>query len=293
MKATSVIEKYPWLERTNSVEEYLSPEYYQHLLRPYTFGGISDLELVANFLKDKAASNILELGCGSGRASDIVVNSIPDAAYTFSDLSERMLDAAKKHLPNQSSFVVSDAVEFMTNTSEQYDLVYALWSFSHSIHQHVHRLGIEKAGQFLSSVIKKFIKENIKPSGSFFLIHFDSLSDEQHILMRQWKRVFPAFANTEQQSPSKQIIDRALLDLDNEGIITLSLNHLRGDPIIYASENDVLETFMNFHLETYFNTSPIVADIVVDIRSQSEKYRSADDSYSIAPGCYVYSFIKN
>ncbi|MFH1188932.1 MAG: methyltransferase domain-containing protein [bacterium] len=293
MGISTFIQKYQWLKHTNSVEEYLPPEYYKRLLRPYTFGGISDLQLLEDFLKDKNASSILELGCGSGRASDVVVRLISQATYTFSDLSERMLGAAKKHLPNQSSFVVSDAVKFMADTVEQYDLVYTLWSFSHSTHQHVHCLGIEKAGQYISSVIKKFIRKNIRPNGSFFLIHFDSLSDEQRILMRQWKRVFPAFANTEQQSPSKQIIDRALLDLDNEGVITLSLNHLCGDSITYASENDVLETFMNFHLETYFNTLPIVADVVEDIRSQAEKYRNVDGSYSIALGCYVYSFIKN
>lgn len=293
METSTLIQKYPWLKLANSVEEYLPPEYYKHLLRLYTFGGVSDLQLLNDFLKDKFASNILELGCGSGRASDVVVNSIPNAMYTFSDLSERMLDAAKQHLPNQSSFVVSDAVEFIEKATEQYDLVYTLWSFSHSTHQYVHRLGIEKAGQYIPLVIKKFIRENIRPGGSFFLIHFDSLSDEQRILMRQWKRIFPAFMNTERQSPSKQIIDRALLDLDNKGVITLSINHLRGDSITYTTENDVLETFMNFHLETYFNTSPIVADVVEDIRSQAEKCRNADGSYSITPGCYVYSFIKN
>lgn len=293
METSTLIQKYPWLERKNSVEEYLPPEYYQHILRPYTFGGISDLELLANFLKNKNASNILELGCGSGRASNVVVRLIPKATYTFSDLSERMIGVARQHLPKRSSFVVSDAVEFMGKATEQYDLVYTLWSFSHSTHQHIHRLGIERAGKYISTVIRKFIKENMKPCGSFFLIHFDSLSEEQHILMRQWKRAFSAFAHIEQQSPSKKIIDRALLDLDNEGVITLSLNHLCGDPITYASENDVLETFMNFHLETYFNTLPIVADVVEDIRSQAEKYRNADGLYSITPGCYVYSFIKN
>lgn len=293
MGISTLVQKYPWLKHTNSVEEYLSPKYYKQLLHPYTFNGISDLQLLENFLKDKHASNILELGCGSGRASDIAVRFIPQAIYTFSDLSKRMLDAAKKHLPNQSSFVMSDAVEFMEKTTKEYDLVYALWSFSHSTHQHAHRLRIEKARQYISLVIKKFIRENIRQNGSFFLIHFDSLSDEQCILMRQWKRIFPAFANTEQQSPSKQIIDGALLDLDNEGVINLSLDHLRGDSIIYTSEDDMLETFMNFHLETYFNTSSVVADVIEDIRSQAEKYRNADGSYSITPGCYVYSFIKN
>ncbi len=293
MKISTLTQKYPWLKHENSIEEYLPPEYYKQLLRQYTFNGASDLQLLENFLKNKTASNILELGCGSGRASNIAVSLIPRAAYTFSDLSERMLDTAKKHLPPKSSFVIADAIEFMERTNEQYDLIYTLWSFSHSTHQHIHRLGIENARHYISSVIKKFVKENIRPGGSFFLIHFDSLSDEQRILMSQWKRIFPAFTNTEQQSPSKQIIDHVLLDLDNNDTITLSIDHMHGDPIVYATENDMLETFMNFHLETYFNTSPAVADIVEDIRSQAERYRNIDASYAITPGCYMYSFIKN
>ena len=293
MDISTLTQKYPWLKHTNSVEEYLPPEYYKQLLRPYMFSEASDLQLLKKFLKNKEASNILELGCGSGRASSIAVSLIPRAIYTFSDLSERMLETAKKNLPPESSFVIADAIEFMEKTEEQYDLVYTLWSFSHSTHQHIHRLGVERAKQYISSVIKKFIKENMKSGGLFFLVHFDSLSDEQRILMSQWKRIFSIFANIEHQSPSKQIIDQTLLDLDNEGLITLSINHMRGDPITYASENDMLETFMNFHLETYFNTSPIVADVVEDIRSQAERYKNMDGSYAITPGCYVYSFIKN
>lgn len=287
------MQKYPWLERTNSVEDYLPAEYYKHLLRPYTFGSISDLQLLENFLKNKSASNILELGCGSGRASDVVVRSMPNAQHTFSDLSERMLVSAKEHLPQRASFVISDAIEFMEKTSEQYDLVYTLWSFSHSTHQHIHRLGAEGAEEYISSVITKFIQNNITPNGSFFLIHFDSLSEEQRILMRQWKRVFPAFANLERQSPSKQIMDDVLLELDNQGVITLSIEHLRGDPITYRSEDELLETFMNFHLETYFNTSQFVEDVVEDIKDQVIPYRNADGPYSVTPGCYIYSFTKN
>ena len=44
---------------------------------------------------------------------------------------------------------------------------------------------IPKAEDYISSVIKKFIQENIVKDGSFFLIHFDSLSQEQSILMKQ------------------------------------------------------------------------------------------------------------
>lgn len=293
MKTDDLLKEYPWLAKMNTIEDYLPPEYYQHLLKPYTFGGVSDISLLENFLHNKKHSKVLELGCGSGRASSTAVSIIPTADYTFSDLSKRMIEAAKQHLPTKSSFIVSDAIEYMENTEDIYDLVYTLWSFSHSTHQHIHRLGIEKAEGYISSVIKKFIRENIAKDGSFFLIHFDSLSQEQSILMRQWKRVFPAFANTGEQSPSKQIIDNALLELDTKGEITLSINHLQGDAIHYKSEDEVLETFMNFHLETYFNDSPFTESVIRDIKEQISNYRNEDGSYDIAPGCYVYSFIKN
>lgn len=293
MKTNKLVEQYPWLAKINTVEDYLSPEYYQHLLKPYTFGGVPDLSLLEKFLHNKNFSKVLELGCGSGRASGIVVSKTPIADYTFSDLSERMLEAAKQHLPQNSSFVVSDAVEYMENTEDMYDFVYTLWSFSHSTHQHIHRLGIKKAEDYISFVMKKFIQENIVKDGSFFLIHFDSLSQEQSILMRQWKRAFPAFANIEKQSPSKQIIDKALMELDMKGDVTLSVTHLIGDAIHYKSENDLLETFMNFHLETYFNNSSLAESVIDDIKEQVSKYRNEDGSYDITPGCYVYSFVKN
>jgi len=293
MKTNELLKQYPWLAKINTVEDYLLPEYYKHLLKPYSFGGVSDLSLLEKFLHNKKPSKVLELGCGSGRASDTVVSMIPPANYTFSDLSERMLEAAKPHLPKGSSFIVSDAIEYMENTKDVYDLIYTLWSFSHSTHQHIHRLGIEKAEAYISSVIKKFIRENVVDGGSFFLIHFDSLSQEQSILMRQWKRVFPAFANIEEQSPSKQIIDKTLLELDTKGKVRLLINHLQGDAIHYKSEDEVLETFMNFHLETYFNNSPFTESIIDDIMGQIVKYRNEDGSYDIIPGCYVYSFIKS
>lgn len=293
MHNQTLTEKYPWLERTNSVEDYLPPEYYKNLLKSYSFNGVSDLQLLDGFLRDKTASNILELGCGSGRASDVVVKAVPNAKYTFTDLSKRMLSSAENHLPHQASFVISDAVEFMEKSTNTYDLVYTLWSFSHSTHQHFHKLGEEEAQKYISFVIKKFIRENMERDGSFFLIHFDSLSQEQSILMRQWKRVFPFFANTKEQSPSKQIIDSTLLELDTKGEITLSINHLRGDAIHYESENELLETFMNFHLETFFNNSPFAEEVINDIREKIAGYRNEDDSYDITPGCYIYSFVKN
>jgi ubiquinone/menaquinone biosynthesis C-methylase UbiE len=293
MTDTTLIEKYPWLKYVNSVEDYLPPEYFKDLLQPYTLNGVSDMQLLKNFLKNKNVSSALELGCGSGRASAAAVQMFPGANYTFSDLSKRMLTSAKSHLPQDASFVVSDAIEFMENTADTFDLVYTLWSFSHSTHQHFHRLGIEDGRKYISRVLEKFVLENIKKDGSFFLIHFDSLSDEQSVLMRQWQRVFPTFANIDQQSPSKQIIEETLTKLDTNGDIRLNVQHLQGDVIQYESEDVLLETFMNFHLETFFNQSEYLQTVFEDIKTQVVTHKQNDGTYAVTPGCYVYSFIKN
>lgn len=293
MTDITLIEEYPWLKYANSVEDYLSPEYYKDLLQPYTFDGVTDLQLLKNFLKNKNVSSALELGCGSGRASAAAVEMSPGANYTFSDLSKRMLTSAKSHLPQDASFVVSDAIEFMENTADTFDLVYTLWSFSHSTHQHFHRLGIEDGRKYISRVLEKFVLENIKKDGAFFLIHFDSLSDEQSILMRQWQRVFPTFANINQQSPSKQIIEETLTKLDTNGDVRLNVQHLQGDVIQYESEDVLLETFMNFHLETFFNQSEYLQTVLEDIKTQVATHKQNDGTYAVTPGCYIYSFIKN
>jgi len=293
MTDTTLIEKYPWLKYVNSVEDYLPPEYYKDLLQPYTFNGVTDLQLLKNFLKNKNVSSALELGCGSGRASAAAVQMFPGVNYTFSDLSKRMLTSAKSHLPQDASFVVYDAIEFMENTANTFDLVYTLWSFSHSTHQHLHRLGIEDGRKYISRVLEKFVLENIKKDGALFLIHFDSLSDEQSVLMRQWQRVFPTFANIDQQSPSKQITEETLTKLDTNGDIRLNVQHLQGDVIQYESEDVLLETFMNFHLETFFNQSEYLQTVLEDIKMQVATYKQNDGTYAVTPGCYVYSFIKN
>jgi len=129
MKTNELVKQYPWLAKVNTAEDYLPPEYYQHLLKPYTFGGVSDLSLLEKFLYNKKPSKVLELGCGSGRASGIAVSAISTADYTFSDLSERMLKAAKQHLPKNSSFFVSDAIEYMENARDVYELVYTPLEF--------------------------------------------------------------------------------------------------------------------------------------------------------------------
>jgi SAM-dependent methyltransferase len=284
---------YPWLAIANSVEQYVAPDYYKKLLKEYSFNGVSDLKYLENYIKELNPANVLELGCGSGRATEVAFRKFSSSKFTLVDLSERMISASKEQFgENAAAFHTQDAVDFLKKTKQHYDFVYSLWSFSHSVHQHVHKQGFDRAGWMIERTLKTFIRNNLNKGGRFFLIHFDSMSDEQRILMRQWKKVFPEFADIHQQSPSKRIIDSALLDLDNSNEIVLSIIHLRGDAITYASEDEVLETFLNFHLETYFNKTTMLASILQDVRNKIAPYRNRDGSFSIQPGCFVYAFEK-
>jgi len=292
-KYTNYLQKYPWLEKYNTVEEYIQPDYYNSILKNYSFEKKDDLKYFQDYVVSKEINNALELGSGSGRATNIFLNH-SDANLTMVDLSKRMLEYTENKFKNRKSisYVDMDAIEYMQKTKETYDFIYTLWSFSHSVHQHVKRLGFLKAKKYVSKAIHKFISQNLELNGSFFLIHFDSMSPEQTILMRQWKRVNKRLGDIRQQSTSKRILDDIFHDLDNRGLVHLSVQHLKGDPIYYKSSEELLEVFMNFHLETFFNCHELLDAVIKDIIKQIEKYRQDDGTYRVDPGCYIYTLTK-
>lgn len=164
-----------------------------------------------------------------------------------------------------------------------------MWSFSHSIHQILTANGFNKGKEYVQGGLNKFLKENLKRESSFFLIHFDSQSSEQKILINQWKKVFPIFDNHNQQSPSKLLIDEELNKLKEERVIDFTSSHFIGKPIVYASENEALETFMNFHMESYFNESELVLDIISELKNYFKNYTNDLGEISIPPGCFIYN----
>lgn len=293
-KNINYLAKYPWLKENNTIEEYIQPDYYNTILKNYSFQKKDDLKYFQTCVLNHSITHALELGSGSGRATEIFLEK-SRALLTLVDLSKRMLrytsNKFKKH--KSISYTEMDAVEYMRKTKEIYDFVYTLWSFSHSVHQHVRRLGFFDAREYVGKAINKFISQNLAPHGTFFLIHFDSMSPEQKILMRQWKRVNKRLQDIEQQSPSKRILDDIFHDIDNQGLVHLSVQHLRGDPIYYKSSEELLEVFMNFHLETFFNHHKLLPVVIKDITKQIEQYRQNDGTYRIEPGCYIYILTKD
>ena len=283
-----------WSNKTNSIDEYIDAEYYDSIIKDYVFDGVTDLELFEKFLTKPKYNSVLELGSGSGRSTRVFLNNAQYSTLDLVDLSHQMLDTTQKKFKDHGNinFHQSDHISFLEDENKKstttYDLVFSLWSFSHSVHANLHKLGLQRGRKYLYQVLEEFIINKISTSGELFLIHFDSLSDEQKILMRQWKRVYPVYHDTSQQSPSKLIIDELLRDLRMKNKITFESTHHTGEPIHYTNTSELLEVFMNFHMETFFNKQELFNEVKQSVVSMSEEFKNPDDSYDITPGCFLY-----
>ncbi len=210
------------------------------------------------------------------------------------DLSNQMLKFCQKRFKNRKNleFIRSDSVKFLEKSNDMYDIIFSLWSFSHSTHQVLIRDGLNTGKKYIQNVIQKMIEKNMKKGSSFFLIHFDSMSDEQKILMQQWKKVYPIYSNTNIQSPSKLLIDEVLQSLKEQKVINSELTHCKGRGIAYSSVEEALEIFLNFHMESYFNESPLLPQVVKELMNYFKKFTDKNGIIKIKPGCFIYKIKK-
>ena len=289
-------QQYPWLHyRPDSEADYLPPNYYDKVLKPYTFGGKSDLEFFLADTEDKfnpPTDNLLEMGCGSGRATDALLNSgIGFRSLDLVDISHDMVaETSEKYVGiPEISVVESDTLDYLEATSKLYSYAYSLWGFSYSVHHHMNQKGIRAGKKHSEEVITKFLTQNLTPSGSMFIVHPDILSNEQRIIksLRQ-----PAVAKTkDRQSSSKRLLDSLLAELEKQGLVTVTCKHLQGDPIRYSSTEEALEIFLNFHLHGSLNISRRLPAAIETLKQKFAEYKQGEEIL-IAPGCFNYSVIK-
>jgi len=203
-----------------------------------------------------------------------------------------MLDFTKKKLSDLNVRTInSDSIDYLYDCDKKYDFVYSLWSYSHSVHQHLTRYGIDNGSKYVSDALKKFINLNLNEKGKIFIIHFDSLSDEQKILIKQWKKVYPIFENNSIQSPSLNLTIQTLEELKKQEIIDFKITHYSGDEIIYDSIEEALEIFMNFHMESYFNDTPFCIEVIRELTEYFENFR-VGNKIIIKPGCFIIEVVK-
>lgn len=285
--------RHPWLEHGHFGKEYLPPEYYEGLLKPYVFDGRTDLEMFESFLDSHVPpvnQAVLEIGPGTGRATKVLLSRTQPREVDLVDQSCRMLQYCAKRFAasGQMRFTSCDAIRFLSSTTRTFSFVFSLWSLSHSIHQNIARDGLKQGGAKASFAIRRLFHSVLRPKGRFFLIHFDTTSEEQMISLRQ-RQAAEDWLVPGQPSPSQTIIESALEELSSEGIIDWNKKHLIGAPIVYTDLEEALEIFMNFHMEGSFNTSLHRERVLMELHRELSRRRKTGGRISVRPGCFVYT----
>ncbi len=285
-------QEYPWLNyHPETVTTYLPPDYYDTLLKKYTFGGKLDLDYFQDYFSrhfQPGQEDVLELGFGSGRATDLLLDSnIGFRSLDLVDLSKDMVTRGREKYEDVPGVAVfeSDILDYLQSTTRSYNAVFSLWGFSYSVHHHMNEIGIRNGAKLADSVITKFITQNLKGDGSMFIVHPDILSDEQKILkdLRQ-----PTISKTkDKQSSSKRVLDSTLDRLEKLGLVTADCIQLKGDPIRYSNTDEALEIFLNFHMHGYLNRSRRLLRSIDLLKSKFAEYQRGDEVL-ISPGCFIY-----
>jgi phospholipid N-methyltransferase len=272
--------------------DYLPPSYYDKILRPYTFGGVSDLELFRTWCRSlNDANQLLELGPGTGRATKVCLEEHPHSQIRLVDLSPVMLEHCLRRFGAQSIAVEqADAVEFLATTSERYDHAFSLWSLSHSIHQHIEHSGLAVAEKIVDAALTRLFSELVPPGGQVFVIHFDPASHEQSLLLRYRSRIQP-FLNPP-DVPSFGLIHAAAARLERSGAVRCSVTHYVGDPIVYPTMDAALEASFNFHMEGLFNRRPEFASVLREFEEDLSNCLRPDKTVAVRPGCFVFQVIR-
>jgi SAM-dependent methyltransferase len=282
----------PWIDDAADGPEYLDPVYYDRILKPYVFSGVDDLALFRRYLSRShlpQKASILEIGPGTGRASRLLSHDRRRFEIDLVDQSQRMLKYLESTLALEGTarYLRSDAVTYLAKTSHTYDCVLSLWSLSHSIHQNIADKG-EVRGQGLAAyALRRLFGSVLKRSGKFFIIHFDSTSDEQTVSLRQRCRIEP-WLKVGSPSPSQVIVERVLAESAAEGIIRFNKQHMVGSPIIYSDLDEAMEVFMNFHMEGVFNRTREFSRVLDALATDLARYRMPDGTVALEPACFIY-----
>lgn len=79
-------------------------------------------ERLITYLKNNKYKKVLEIGCGTGFLTDLVVNSINYEIYTAVDIVEDCKEYIKE-IDSNIDFIPADIEVFINNDNEKYDLI--------------------------------------------------------------------------------------------------------------------------------------------------------------------------
>ena len=97
-----------------------NPAQYEKFIQDRTQPAID----LAERLKTLSPKSILDLGCGSGNSTKVLINRFPDARITGADNSEEMLSKARERWPGVE-FINADASGDLHEITQKYDIVFS------------------------------------------------------------------------------------------------------------------------------------------------------------------------
>lgn len=170
------LSKYPdYFKRTFhfQVDGYLSTdsaELYNHQVE-IIFNGTADamrrmvIPVIHDALMGNSQKKILEIACGTGRATEMVAKSFTKNHLTATDLSHAYLVKAREKLNLDNVDFMQAAAEELPFKDETYDIVYSVFLF-HEIPEEVREKAVAE------------MKRVLKPGGTLIILDSIQVDDE-------------------------------------------------------------------------------------------------------------------
>jgi len=126
----------------------------------------------------KNDSKVLDIGCGEGDSAAAILEYNPGIEIDALDVSEQMIEIAKKNIPSGANFICQDALEYLKSTDKKYDIITTTWT--------IHNFKSEERFELL-----KEIYSNLGPGGKLMImdkIYPDDKSEAKFLLDSTDKR---------------------------------------------------------------------------------------------------------
>nr|WP_219632259.1 class I SAM-dependent methyltransferase [Haloechinothrix aidingensis] len=265
------------------------------------YNGRDDLDLIsalltAHYGQPAGGLNVVEFGCGTGRAT---ARLAPYARHlTVSDSSPIMIDAVGERNAQARTICANtrDVVaELLADgRAGSFDLVGAFWSLSYPLGEYFETMtaeGIQPATDVAAarrhaSTFVRDMTRLLAPGGHLLALFFDSDTPEQQLVTRLWERIasFPE----EGRSYTRNVLLAALREAEGAGDGTLA--HTRRSGTAFAPDIDSAIAWFNVvHLKSF---PALVNDPTVqeEIRSFVRRYEHPSGEVTLPSGVHVIDF---
>ena len=142
---------------------------------------------VENLPKTFQPTQILDLGCGNGNVTNILLSKFPDAEYTLVDASEEMLTLCKKRFSKHNINYANSYFKDFDFKKDNFDMIVAGFSLHHC-----------KAEEL--QILYKKIFYSLKSGGVFSCsdLMIDKTQEVHNALLEDWKTfVYKSFPDGE------------------------------------------------------------------------------------------------